>query len=354
MDAIPYIKKPDDFSDGPADDSEGRVSIHDMTVNTDGILDYLHEFKDAIKGNDIFTVGEANGISEDQLPKWIGKNGVLDTVFEFDHLDNSEVWCKGEKKTLSELKYSLTESQEVSEIHGWIPVFFENHDQPRSINVYFPEDADPVLAGKAMGTILLTGRGTPFIYQGEELGMTNSYRDSIDSYNDLNTYNQYETAIKEGFSEEEALAIVNKYSRDNARTPMQWDSSEYAGFSDVEPWLSLGNNYDTVNAEKEDKDDKSVLNWYKELIKLRRDNPTLIDGDYSEVLSDSDTIYAYIRKNSSGKMLVIVNFSGEEVNYDPLDAGLSESDNKEIIVDSYEDGNGKVGTLRPYEAMIIK
>lgn len=153
MDAIPYIKKPDDFSDGPADDSEGRVSIHDMTVNTDGILDYLHEFKDAIKGNDIFTVGEANGISEDQLPKWIGKNGVLDTVFEFDHLDNSEVWCKGEKKTLSELKYSLTESQEVSEIHGWIPVFFENHDQPRSINVYFPEDADPVLAGKAMGFI---------------------------------------------------------------------------------------------------------------------------------------------------------------------------------------------------------
>ena len=147
------------------------MSIHDMTANTDGILDYLHEFKEKWPRKDIFTVGEDIGVAADQLSKWVGENGVFDMIFELSHVNlefsGAEVWCKAKDWSLSDLKKALTDSQEATKNNGWYPIFFENHDKPRSIDHYFPEDADPVLAGKAMGTVLMTLRGTPFIYQGQ-------------------------------------------------------------------------------------------------------------------------------------------------------------------------------------------
>ena len=355
MDAIPYIKKPADFSDGAANDSEGKVSIHDMTVNTEGILDYLHEFKKNVtEGKDIFTVGEANGITAEQLPQWVGEKGVFDMVFEFSHLNQAEIWCRAGKWKLQNLKKALTASQEATRNNGWYPVFFENHDLSRSINAYFPDGADPVLAGKAMGTILLTLRGTPFIYQGEELGMRNVSWESIDSYNDLNTRVQYETAIKEGFSEEEAMGFVHRFSRDNARTPMQWEDAPGVGFTDGKPWLPVGDDCRTVNAASEEQDPGSVLNWYKRLSALRKENPVLISGSYTEVLPDSETIFAYVRENDSDRLLVLVNFSGEESIYDPAEAGLSDAGKAQILLSNYEDEKAQPGILRPYEAVVIR
>ena len=355
MDAIPYIKKPAGLPDGTPDDSEGRASIHAMTANTDGILDFLNEFKQQVtQGKDVFTVGEANGVKPEDLPQWVGDNGVLDMVFMFNHLVDTEVWSKSKKKTLSDLKKALTDSQSATAVNGWYPIFFENHDLPRSINAYFPEGADPVLAGKAMGTVLLALRGTPFIYQGEELGMTNVKWDSIDQYNDFNSHSQYDMAIKAGYSEKEALDFVHDFSRDNARTPMQWDASKNAGFTTGKPWLPLGDDVRTVNAEAEAKDPQSVLNWYKKLITFRRDNAVMIDGSYREVLSDSPSIYAFVRQDQSDKMTVLVNFTENDAAYDPKAAGLINDGKDKILLDNYEDGSGKIGVLRPYEAMIIR
>ena len=354
MDAIPYIKKPADFSDGPADDSEGMVSIHDMTANTDGILDYLHEFKENVtQGRDIFTVGEANGVTAEMLPQWVGEDGVFDMLFEFSHLHGAEVWCRAGDWSLRDMKKALSASQAATSDNGWYPIFFENHDNPRSTDVYFPHGADPVLAGKAMGTVLLTLRGTPFIYQGEELGMRNVSWESIDSYNDLNTYAQYETALKEGFTEAEAMEFVHRFSRDNARTPMQWEDAPGAGFTNGTPWLSAGDSR-TINAALEENDPASVLNWYKRLSALRRENRVLIDGSYTEMLPESETVYAYVRENDSDRMLVLVNFSGEEAVYNPAEAGLSDEENAQILFCNYEDSKARPGVLRPYEAIVIR
>ncbi len=362
MDAIPYIKKPADFSDGPADDAEGRADIHKMTVNTDGILDFLKEFKTKVTdGKDIFTVGEANGVSADQLKYWVGSEGVFDMIFEFSHVNlefkESETWCKTGDWKLTDLKKALTDSQKATAANGWYPIYFENHDKSRSIDHFFPGNTDPVLAGKALGTVLLTLRGTPFIYQGEELGYTNVAWDSIDDYDDLNSHSQYEMALSEGFSEEEALDCVHRFSRDNARTPMQWDSTEQAGFTTGTPWLPVHDDYKTENADVESKDPSSVLSWYRKLTALRGEKDVLINGAYSELLSESEEIYAFERKNGNDRMVVLVNFTGEETAYDPDKAGIKEADGEKILHSSYEDIKGaepaSIGVLRPYEAVLI-
>lgn len=363
MDAIPYIKKPADFSDGPADDSEGRADIHMMTVNTDGILDYLKEFKEKVtEGKDIFTVAEANGVTPDQLKYWVGSEGVFDMLFEFSHMNlefkGAETYCKAKDWKLTDFKKALTDSQKATADNGWYPAYFENHDKMRSINHYFPEDADPVLAGRAMGTILLGLRGTPFIYQGEELGYINVAWDSIDDYNDLNSHAQYQIALQEGYSEKEALEFVQRFSRDNARTPMQWDSSTHAGFTSGTPWLPVHDQYKTENVQAESDDPASVLSWYRRLAAFRSDHSVLQEGDYKELLPESEQIYAYERSSGEDRMVILVNFTGSKVTYDPAEIGIREDKNPQILLSTYDDRaddrDRSPGSLRPYEAVIIQ
>ena len=361
MDAIPYIKKPADFSDGVPDDQDGMVSIHTMTANTDGILDYLREFKEQVQtGRDIFTVGEANGVPASELPNWIGENGVFDMIFEFSHInlefDGAEVWCEAKDWTLTDLKKALSDSQKATAENGWYPIFFENHDKPRSIDHYFPADADPVLAGRAMGTVLLTLRGTPFLYEGEELGYQNVSWPSIDDYNDLNSYSQYQIALDEGYSEEEAMDFVHRFSRDNARTPMQWNGEASAGFTEGTPWLPVHEDYAAENVEAEKADPASVLRWYYLLTAFRQENAVLIDGSYREIAADSEQVYAFIRENGERKLLVAVNFTGEEAGFDLSEAGISDPADAAILLSSYQDietENALPGVLRPYEAVVI-
>ncbi|MBO4395842.1 MAG: alpha-glucosidase [Eubacterium sp.] len=361
MDAIPYIKKPADFSDGTPDDQDGMVSIHDMTANTDGILDYLHEFKEKVQtGRDIFTVGEANGVPASELHNWVGINGVFDMIFEFSHVnlefDGAEVWCKAKDWKLTDLKKALTDSQAATATNGWYPIFFENHDKPRSINHYFPEDADPVLAGRAMGTILLTLRGTPFLFEGEELGYKNIAWPSINDYDDLNSFGQFETAVEEGLSDEEAMQCVYRFSRDNARTPMQWNSGENAGFTTGTPWLPIHEDYKTGNAESEAADQQSVLSWYHQLAKFRQGNQILVDGDYKEIMSDSEQVYSFVRQSGDKKFIVAVNFTGEAATLDLSEAGVTDPSEANVALSSYTDLGQPVtnaGELRPYEAVVI-
>ena len=358
MDAIPYIKKPADFSDGMPDALDGMVSIHAMTANTEGILDYLHEFKSKVQdGTDIFTVGEANGIKPDDLPKWVGADGVFDMIFEFNHLFDTDPWHETKDWGLKNVKQALSASQQATASNGWYPIFFENHDMPRSIDCYFPEDADGTLAGQALATVLLTLRGTPFIYEGEELGYQNVAWQSIEEYNDLSSKNHYAVALSKGYSEEEALAFVHRTSRDNARTPMQWNDGQNAGFTTGTPWLSVHDDYEAQNAEKEASDRNSVLEWYCTLADFRQANDVLIDGDYTEIAASSDQIYAYTRNNGDDKLLVAVNFTGENASFDISEAGVADESDVTVLLSNYDDIGGadaRADMLRPYEAIIAR
>lgn len=353
IDAITYIRKPDQLQDGPADGKDGMVSIHTMTANTPGILDYLREFQQAVfAGRDIFTVAEANGVGPDELKDWVGSQGVFDMLFEFSHMNlnfrDNEAWCYANDWKLSELKHALSASQAATAMDGWYPIFFENHDQPRSVNKFFPEGADPELAAKAMGTLLFTLRGTPFIYEGQELGFTNVAWDTIDCYDDISSHGQYGFALNEGFTVQEALAFVHRYSRDNARTPMQWSDHYEAGFTTGKSWLPVHSDYPRCCVESEAKDEESVLSYYRQLTSLRSTDKigkVLIYGDYQERLVESEQIYAFRRTLGVQHIDIMVNFTLQEVGFDT--AGLQGS---EYLAGNYR--TPKKGCLRPLEAVI--
>ncbi len=350
IDAIPYIKKPA-YVDGTPDGNDGMVAVHNMTVNTPGILDFLHEFKDKVfAGHDIFTVGEANGVAPADLKYWIGAEGVFDMIFEFSHvllpLKNGEVFCRPTEWKLTELKRAISDSQAATKNNGWYPMYFENHDRPRSPNYFFKKDADKVKAAKVLATILLTMRGTPFIYEGQELGMTNIDWDSIEMYNDIGSHTQFDFALNEGFTVAQAMDFVKFFSRDNARTPMQWNDKANAGFSSGKTWLPVNDNFKTLNAAAEEKNSDSVLNWYRKLAKFRAENKELTYGDYKLILPRSEEIFAFSRSVDGKTLITAVNFTSENVALPP------ELSNKKIVLSS--EGNADKKSLKPFEARILR
>ena len=351
IDAITYIKKPAEFVDGPADGEDGMYAVHAATANTPGILDFLHEFKAGVRdGRDIFLVAEANGVGADELGDWVGERGVFDMLFEFSHTKavscEDEVWCRPIEWKLTDLKRVLAESQANTADNGWYPVFFENHDQPRSTVNFFRCEGATAAKAKALGTVLLTLRGTPFVMQGQELGYSNRSWKSLDEFDDLQTRSQYEFALSEGRTEAEALAGCNRFSRDNARTPMQWDASADAGFSAATPWLPVHDDYTQVNVEAESADPDSPLSWYRKLAALRAERDELVAGSFEELMADDEQVYAYRRQGEGGAAVVLANLSGEEASYD---AALV-ADMK-LLAGTH--GSTEPGTLRPLEAVVF-
>lgn len=350
IDAIVYIKKPAKFVDGKPD-ADGLSSVHDAYAGADGILDFLYEFRRKVfDGRDIFTVGEANSVKAKDLKYWVGKNGAFDMLFEFSHVNimfaKGEAWHYPYDWKLTELKKVLTDSQTATAENGWYPIYFENHDKPRSVNNFFPEGSDPVKAAKALATILLTLRGTPFIYEGQELGCTNVAWDSIEDYDDIGSHGQYNLMLQEGLSPAQAMKFVHRFSRDNARTPMQWNSNKNAGFSTGKTWLPVNENYKTVNAEVEEKNSDSVLNWYRKLAQFRADNKILIEGDYKLLLPESEEIFAFSRSLDGETFITAVNFTAKKV---PLPKDFFD---KKILLDSEFDADKNF--LKPFEARILR
>ena len=352
LDAITYIKKPEALSDGVPDGADGMAGIHAMTANTEGILDYLHEFKAAVQdGTDIYMVGEANGVPAEDLPAWVGTDGVVDSIFEFGHalidLPNEMNWCETKDWTLPEFKEIFANSQETTlRTGGWVPMFLENHDLPRSVSHYLPAGSDRIAGAKMLATLLLTMRGTPFIMQGEELGFVNVAWPSIDDYEDISTINHYRFAIGEGYLPEEALSGVHRFSRDSSRTPMQWDDSENAGFTSGTPWLPVYEDYKKFNAATESGDPDSVLNWYRVLTALRQEHSELINGSYQELFHGDEQIFAYVRENDEARATILMNFSAEPATYDAFCL-----EGAELLLSS---GRGEKGVLEPLEAAIYE
>ena len=352
IDAISYIKKPKEFKNGISDGFDGLSDINRICRNQEGILDFLKEFKDEVKkGKDIFLVGETNGVDPEELRKWVGEDGVFDMVIEFTHVSpefaEGENWWKPNAWNLSGFKKNINAFQYAVNEFGWHPIYFENHDKPRSVNHYFSEYCDKKKAAKVIATLLMSLRGTPFLYQGQEIGMSNVSWDDIDEYDDLSSHVQYQTALKEGASEVEALKGVHRSSRDNARTPMQWSDEINAGFSKGNPWLKVNSNYREVNRKVEESDAGSVLNYYRCLKKLRDEHPALIDGKFKSYEDDSDDVYIYDRTDDKEKIRVMVNFKDRDVKIDP-----QYEENSSVLLCSLPEH--ETGKLKALESLILQ
>lgn len=355
VDAISHIKKEPGLKDMPNPDNLKYVSSFDKHMNINGIQDLLKEIKEeTFSKYDIVTVGEANGVNSDEALDWVGeKNGKFSMIFQFEHL---RLWEShvGKELSMKELKDILTRWQYALADDGWNALFIENHDIPRAVSSWGSDKEYYKESAKALAMMYFMQKGTPFIYQGQELGMTNVVVKSIEEVDDIQTVNLYYDKLNYGVTKEEALELVNSVSRDNARTPMQWDDSEYAGFSDSKPWIRVNENYKYINVKSEEEDPDSILNFYKKMINLRREHLCLIYGKYELILENSEEIFAYTRTLDDEKFIVITNLSNKEVNYSFETYKLKY---KNLILSNYEVNEHcdyNEFKLRPYEARLYR
>jgi alpha-glucosidase len=355
VDAISHLKKEEGFIDMPNPDNLKYVSSFDKHMNIDGIQDILQEIKEKTFSNyDVMTVGEANGVSSDEAIEWVGKKaGKFSMVFQFEHL---YLWNNDNNQKFKprELKETLTRWQNALDEDGWNALFIENHDIPRVISSWGDDKKYWRESGTALALMYFMQKGTPFIYQGQEIGMTNVGFKSISEFNDIKSINSYKEMVENGEDEEEVLKAINATSRDNTRTPMQWDRTKYAGFSKEKPWIKVNDNYKIVNVETESRYEESILSFYKKMIKARKDNLALIYGKYQLILEEDEDIYAYTRTLDNDKYIIITNLSSKLVNYNYAREKLCYEN---LMISNYKVGPHEDMTelmLRPYEARLYK
>lgn len=323
IDAIINIRKDLSFPNFEPDGGDGLVRITKMIEGVNGIGEMLEYIKhNTFEKYDAFTVAEVFNMKENELSEFIGDDGHFSTMFDFSvHklMKGKHGWYDAEKPKFEVWRDAIFESQVKCDNVGFLANIIENHDEPRGASTYLPEYADNDDGVKMLATINILLRGIPFIYQGQEIGMRNCPMESIDEYNDIDTKNQYETAIKAGFTNEEALKVCFEYSRDNARTPMQWSSQENAGFTQGTPWIKVNPNYKDINVESQLKDENSVLNYYKKLIALRKSNDykdVLVYGSIQPAYLYKDKVFAFYRILNGTKILVAANFGVEDTEID--------------------------------------
>ena len=346
FDVINLISKPEVFED----DTEGLG--RKLFADGPHVHEYLRELVKNSGIDGMITVGEmASTDLKNCLLYTRPEDHELSMVFSFHHLKvdykNGDKWSLM-NADIHELKKLFEEWQVgMSKSGGWNAVFWCNHDQPRAVSRF---GDDGIESAKTLATTIHLMRGTPYVYQGEELGMTNAKFTSIEQYRDVESLNYYKILLEQGKSESDALKIIGERSRDNSRTPMQWSAEKFAGFSTAEPWISSPKNFETINVENELRDKNSVLNFYKMLIKFRKDNPIVQDGDIEFIERDNDDVVAYRRTLDSKELIVICNFRNSEVKLQ--DRSLSEylAAGYKKILGNYE----SIGTnLRPYESIVF-
>ncbi len=336
----------------------GKVPDEMITGNGPKLHDYLQEMnKAALEGHDLLTVGETWGATPEIAKLYSNpKRKELSMVFQFEHigLDQIEGKEKWDVKPLDllDLKKVLSKWQTELEGEGWNSLFWNNHDLPRIVSRWGNDREYRVESAKMLATLLHGMKGTPYIYQGEELGMTNVRFEDINEYNDIETLNMYKDRISKGYSHDEIMASIYAKGRDNARTPMQWDSTENAGFTTGKPWLKVNKNYKFINAEDCLQDKDSIFYHYKKLINIRKHNDTIIYGDYKLLLPEDKNVFAYSRELNGDKIVVVCNFYDKEVNLNFKE----DFNNVEILLSNYKDSSilMKDLKLRPYEAIMYR
>ncbi|UOQ95658.1 alpha,alpha-phosphotrehalase [Halobacillus shinanisalinarum] len=357
LDVINLISKNQDFpnDDGSVAPGDGRKFY------TDGprAHEFMHEMhQEVFAPYDLMTVGEMSSTTIDHCILYTApEREELSMTFNFHHLKvdypDGEKWTKA-SFDFYELKQILSTWQaEMNQGNGWNALFWCNHDQPRVLS-RFGEDVNyPVESGKMLATTIHMMQGTPYIYQGEEFGMTNPGFDSIDQYRDVESLNAYNLLREKGLNEAEIMEILQQKSRDNSRTPVQWNNEQHAGFTEGTPWIPVAENYPQINAEKVVQEEASIFAHYQKLIELRKDNPIITHGDYQLLLPNDDRIFAYLRKWKGESLLVINNFYGQAASFTlPDDAEVDGT--SEVMISNYQDAPRDYHhvELRPYESIV--
>ena len=352
MDVISLISKPEGFPDAKVVGLYGDMNI---CANGPKVHDYLKEMNQKVLSKfDIMTVGETAGVTLDEAKRYANSEGSeLNMVFQFEHmnLDSGEKFKWSTKHIpLVPLKENLTKWQLGLDDVAWNSLYFCNHDQPRIVS-RLGDDSDEFreLSAKCIATCLHMTQGTPYVYQGEELGMTNTVFNSVDDFRDLESVNAYRELIESGlYTKEDMFPKIAHKSRDNARTPMPWDTSENAGFTTGTPWLALNPNYNKINVADQLKREDSVFHYYQKLIQLRKEYEIIVYGKYELLLPDDEHIFAYVRTLGNQKLLVVCNFSKTEQKFD-----FSGYENAKVLISNYDGNISEKATLKPYSAIAL-
>ena len=322
IDAIINIKKTSSFFSYPADGPDGLAGVVHMVDDAQGIGDLLQELKhETFDKYDAFTVGEVFNMKQEELREFVGDEGHFSSMFDFDahQLGEGEKgWNDSKSVEFGPWRDIIFASQQKMQDIGFLSNIIENHDEPRGASRYLPPHAQNEMGKKMLATTYMLLRGIPFIYQGQEIGMTNCRRSDISEYDDISSHDQYQVAIQAGCTKEQALQCCYDYSRDNGRTPMHWTGGENAGFTTGKPWLALNPNYTEINVAEQEGRPDSVLNYYRRLTALRKDEAyreTFTYGKFVPAYEKKDNIFAYIRENeeSGQRILVAANFGTEPV-----------------------------------------
>ena len=352
MDVISMISKDQSYPDGPVEDGL-YGSFGPYVCNGPRVHEFLQEMNNRVLSHyDLLTVGEAAGVTIDEAKKYANSDGTeLGMVFQFEHVDlvKSPIgkWTD-QKPQLTDFRRVMNKWQYELEGKAWNSLFLDNHDQPRVVSRFGNDsEAYRVISAKMLATCLHMMKGTPYIYQGEELGMTNVYFDKLEDYRDIESINAFHQYVDSGIVKaEDMMRYLKEISRDNARTPMQWDDSKNAGFTDGTPWINVNPNYKEINAKAAVADPNSVFHYYQELIKLRHTLPIIVYGKFQGLLEDSETIYAYNRLLDGQVLTVTCNFTDQE-----QDCTLFDDLAGEELISNYKEH--KTGKLQPYEARVI-
>ena len=357
MDVISLISKEPGLPDYEPEST--GYAAYNAGANGPRVHEFLQEMREkALNNADTMTVGECAGVTLEEAKKYARSDGKeLNMVFQFEHMEadfdeKTGKWTT-KKLDLRVLKEILTRWQKGLQDIAWNSLYWENHDQPRSVS-RFGNDSDQYreISAKMLATCVHMMQGTPYVYQGEELGMTNCPFNKLENLRDLESINAYHELTEQGkISEEDMIAAINYKGRDNARTPMQWDDSAYAGFSTAEPWIMVNPNYTKINAKDQVSREDSVFKYYQKLIRLRHNSDLIVYGTYDLILADDKDIYAYTRTLGDEKLIVYCNFSENTREVELPE----EFTNGKIFISNYDDAavNGKI-TLRPYEAIVIQ
>jgi glycosidase len=357
MDVIDLISKPEGLPDGDPD--TGWVGSERFMTGPRAHEFVREMYEEVLEGRDVMTVGEMPGATVEDAHRYLRPDGDgLNMVFHFEHVtldygESGNRWSHGEW-SLPDLKAVLTKWQNGLADEGWNSLYLTNHDWPRMVSRFGDDDLYRIESAKLLATLLFTLRGTPYVYQGDEIGMTNYPFRNIDEIRDVSARNFVQRKREAGWDESDILELVQMRSRDNARTPMQWSDDENAGFTDGEPWIPVNPNYEAVNVEEAMSNDGSVWHYYRELIERRRERDVLVYGDYDLLLPDDPDIYAYLRTLGGERVLVVLNFHDGTPTFSlPPEV---EFENAECLVSNYAvDGQEPDSfEMRPYEARVYE
>ncbi|HJB56295.1 MAG TPA: alpha-glucosidase [Candidatus Flavonifractor intestinipullorum] len=358
VDAIINIKKDLSWRSGPPDSPDGTCSVFQMLPKTREIGAFLGELKETcLTPHGAFTVGEVFDITRDRLPEFGGAEGYFSTLFDFEHCLVNQTgvhWYQHQPVRFGPWREAVFRAQEEAQRGGVYPAnLIENHDQPRGASYFIPAEDYGFHSVTALATLSLLLRGIPFLYQGQELGMCNYPFASPEEFDDLSTREQYARALAGGRTPEQALAVCAQYSRDNARTPMQWTGGAAAGFTTGTPWLPVNPNYPTVNAEAEQADPNSVLAYYKKLIALRKDPalaPVLAEGAFAPAYREEKSVFAYRRIAPEASCLVLCNYAAA-----PCELAFAQPVGR-VLLNNYPELAQEPGSLhlKPYQAVVLE